>query len=59
MIINLNEPQDCNGLCRIIQKVIDRHIKTTGSQAQALSIKVVDILESKSHIPKLEFKSNE
>lgn len=59
MIINLNEPQDCNELCKIIQKVINQHIKTTGSPAQALSIKVVDIIESTAHIPKLEYKNED
>lgn len=59
MIINLNEPQNCDELCKIIQNIINRHIKTTGSPARALSIKVVDILESTVHIPKLEYKNED
>ena len=56
MIIPLNEPIQCEDLCKIIQKTIDKHIKETGSPANALSIKVVDVIESTTHIPKLENK---
>ena len=59
MIINLNEPQNCDELCKIIQKIINRHMKTTGSPARALSIKVVNIIESMAHIPKLEHKNED
>ena len=59
MIINLNEPQNCDELCKIIQRIINRHIKTTSSPALALSIKVVDTVESTAHIPKLEYKNED
>ena len=58
MIINLNEPLQCEELCKIIQGVINRHIKENGVPAKALSIKVVDISDSTTHISKLEYKEN-
>ena len=56
MIIPLNEPIQCEDLCKIIQKTIDKHIKETGSPANALSVKIVDVIESTTQIPKLENK---
>jgi len=58
MIINLNEPLQCEELCKIIQGVINRHIKENGVSAKALSINVVEISDSTVHTPKLEYKEN-
>jgi len=58
MIINLNETLQCEDLCKIIQRVINKHVKENGVPAQALSINVVDISDSTVHTPKLEYKEN-
>ena len=56
MIIMLNEPIQCEKLCKIAQKVIAKYEKENQSPAQALSINVVEISEYTQHIPKLEYK---
>lgn len=57
MIVPLNEPIQCETLCKIIQKIITKHEKENKSIAQALSINVVEIIEDTTHIPKLENKN--
>lgn len=57
MIIQLNEPIECQRLCNLIQRLIVKHQNKTQSPANALSIKVVDISDSTAHIPKLEHKN--
>lgn len=58
MIINLENPLECSELCKIVQKTIDKYIKETGLQAKAISIKVVDIVDSEN-TPKLEHKNED
>ena len=59
MIVSFDKQIDCAELCKIIQEVINRHMKTTGLPVQAISIKVVDVLDSVVHIPKLEHKNED
>lgn len=56
MIIPLEEPIACEQLCKIIQKVIAKHVKENQSPAKAISINVVEVIEQSDHIPKLEHK---
>ena len=57
MIIPLNEPLQCEQLCKIIQKVIESYVKEAGTPAKALSINVVsEIIEVEPILPKLEHK---
>lgn len=57
MIVNIGEGIQCEELCKIIQKVIAKHVKETGTPAQALSINVVsEIIEVDPTLPKLEHK---
>jgi hypothetical protein len=58
MIIPLNEPIECERLCKVIQKIIAKYNDENGRHAQALSINVVEISDSTAHIPKLEHKEN-
>ena len=57
MIVNIGGGIQCEELCKIIQRVIARHFKETGSNAKALSINVVsEIIEIEPNTHKLEHK---
>ena len=57
MIIRLDESTQCEELCKIIQKIINKHVKETGSPAKAIAINVVsDIIDIEPILPKLEYK---
>lgn len=58
MIISLEESTQCEELCKIIQKIINKHVKETGNPAKAIAINVVsDIIDIEPILPKLEKKN--
>jgi len=48
MIIRMDKPIECSEMCKIIQKIIGKHEKETGSTAQALSINIVTIQDEQT-----------
>lgn len=45
MVIKLDKPVDCGNICKQIQKLIIRNIKTQDMAGKALSIRIVDIID--------------
>ena len=57
MIIKLDENIDCTTLCRRIAKMIERFKKENSLDNKIISVKIVELVDSDKHIPKIEYKA--
>jgi len=58
MIIKMTQNMDCQQICKVIQRIINRYT-TEGkviTENHALSVDIVEITEIESEVPKLENK---